>query len=74
MAMDYSYIDENYREIQTRIQDAKQRAGRKDEIDLLVAIKSASIDEIEHLVLNHGITKVGENRVDQLLERYAFSK
>ena len=72
--MDYSYIDRNYCDICERIELAKQRAGRDDEVDLLVAIKSASLDEIEYLVTRHGVKTVGENRVQQLLQRYDFLK
>ena len=68
--MDYTYLDENYREITARIQEARCRAGRADDIDLLVAIKSADIGEIRYLAENHGVKMVGENRVQQLLERY----
>ncbi|MBO5715160.1 MAG: YggS family pyridoxal phosphate-dependent enzyme [Clostridia bacterium] len=67
---DYSYIDQNYFDIKDRIEFAKKKAERIDDVDLLVAIKSASLDEIEYLVTKHGIKKVGENRVQQLLERY----
>ena len=68
--MDYSYIDQNYYNIKDRIEFAKKKAERTDDIDLLVAIKSATIEEVEYLVSKHGIKKVGENRVQQLLERY----
>ena len=72
--MNYSYIDENFREIQERISSAKERVNRKDNIDLLVAIKSADVGEIEYLVKNHGVKMVGENRVQQLLDRYESLK
>ena len=68
--MDYSYIDENFSEIHSSISNAKKRAGRKDNVELLVAIKSAELDEIEYLVKNHDVKIVGENRVQQLLQRY----
>ncbi len=71
---DYSYIDQNYFDIKDRIEFAKKKAERIDDVDLLVAIKSASLDEIEYLVTKHGIKKVGENRVQQLLERYEALK
>ena len=72
--MNYSYIDENFREIQERISSAKERVNRKDNVDLLVAIKSADVGEIEYLVKNHGVKMVGENRVQQLLDRYESLK
>ncbi|MBR2380966.1 MAG: YggS family pyridoxal phosphate-dependent enzyme [Clostridia bacterium] len=72
--MDYSYIDRNYCDICERIELAKNKSGRVDDVDLLVAIKSASLDEIEYLVTRYGVKTVGENRVQQLLQRYDFLK
>ncbi len=37
---------------------------------LMAAIKSATVDEINHLHRHLGVHDVGENRVQQLLERY----
>lgn len=68
--MDYSYIDKNYEKIMGEIEEASKKSPNNITPQLLVAIKSANIDEIEHLVKNHGIKDVGENRVQQLLERY----
>ena len=68
--MNYDYINENYQDVIQRIEAAKLRSGRSNEIDLVVAIKSAELDEIEYLVKNCGVKKVGENRVQQLLQRY----
>ena len=68
--MDYSYIDSNYTEISRKIESSLNQAQREDKPTLVVAIKSAEIDEIEHLVKEHGISLVGENRVQQLLSRY----
>ena len=63
--MDYSYIDSNYLSIINELSDVC------DELpDITVAIKSAEIDEVEYLVRRYPIKAVGENRVQQLLERY----
>ena len=68
--MDYGYIDKNVSEIKKRIDEAKSRAGREDDVLLLAAIKSAEVDEINYLHRTLGICDVGENRVQQLLSRY----
>ena len=63
--MDYSYIDRNYDDVIRSLNDSCKRIP-----DITVAIKSAEIDEIEYLVKNHSIKAIGENRVQQFLERY----
>ena len=70
MAMDYSYIDGNFKEISDRTSAALTLSKRDDAPNMLVSIKYADIDEVEYLVKNHGVKTVGENRVQQLLERY----
>ena len=69
--MDFSYLDRNVAEVRERIAVAKREVGRdSDEVMLLAAIKSADVDEINYIHKNLGINNVGENRVQQLLERY----
>ena len=68
--MDYSYIDKNVSEIRKRIDGAKKRAQREDDVLLLAAIKSADVGEINYIHNVLGINDVGENRVQQLLSRY----
>ncbi len=69
--MNYSYIDENLAEIREKISGAAKRSGRSaSEITLLSAIKSADVGEINYIHSSLGINDVGENRVQQLLERY----
>ena len=63
--MDYSYIDVNYNDVIRKLSDSCEVLP-----DITVAIKSAEIDEIEYLVKNHPIKAIGENRVQQFLERY----
>lgn len=65
--MNYGYIDENYSRIDAAIKKASE--GR-DVPQMIVAIKSADMGEIEYLVKKYGILAVGENRTSQLLERY----
>ena len=69
--MDYSYIDENVARVRERISEAAKRSGRDPrDVLLLAAIKSADADEVNHLHSILGINDVGENRVQQLIERY----
>ena len=71
MDRDYSYISRNVAEIRAKIDAAARKAGRDpSEISLLAAIKYADADEIEYLQRVEGINVLGENRVQQLLERY----
>ena len=73
--MDYPYIDKNLDSIKKRIADAARSAERRPEdVVLLAAIKSADVAEIEHLCKSCGISVVGENRVQQLTERYEAVK
>ncbi len=69
--MKYSYIDENVARVRENITEAAKRSGRNaDDIVLMAAIKSADADEVNHIHSTLGVHDVGENRVQQLLERY----
>ena len=69
--MSLEYIDRNVAEVRENIENAKVAAGRQnDDVILLAAVKYAEPAEIEYLYHHAGITHVGENRVQQLLERY----
>ena len=63
--MDYSYIDRNYSEIMDSL-----NASCDNIPQISVAIKSAEIDEIEYLVKRYPVSALGENRVQQFLQRY----
>ena len=70
-AIDYSYLDRNVGEIKNKISAAARAAGRdENEIVLMSAVKSADVDEINYIHQTLGISDVGENRVQQLLERW----
>lgn len=67
----YNYIDENVARVREKIKEAARVSGRNEsDISLLAAIKSADEGEINYLHSHLGIDLVGENRVQQLLERY----
>lgn len=68
--MDFSYLDKNIAEVRERIECAKREAGREDPVTMVVAAKSGEVDEINYLHRVHGVNDIGENRVQQLLDRY----
>ena len=67
----FEYISRNAERIRSEVETAAIKYGRDPkEITLLAAIKYAGLDEINYLHTVAGINTVGENRVQQLLERY----
>ena len=69
--IDYSYLDRNVKAIKDKISAAAERADRDDgEIILMSAVKSADVDEINYIHRVLGVSDIGENRVQQLLERW----
>ena len=67
--MDLSYMDRNVARIRERIETAKSRGG-KDDVMLLAAIKYTDAPHVNYLHRVLGVHDVGENRVQQLLERW----
>ena len=69
--MDYTYIDKNLARVKADLNKACEAGGYDPEgVTLMAAIKSAEVEEINYLHTVLGVTHVGENRVQQLLERY----
>lgn len=69
--IDYSYLDRNVKEIRNKISAAAESVGRDvGEVVLMSAVKSADVDEINYIHRALGVNDVGENRVQQLLERW----
>lgn len=67
----FDYLDKNIKRVRARISEAALEDGRDSgEILLLPAVKYATSEEINYLCEHHGITAVGENRVNTLLEHY----
>ena len=63
-------IKERYDEIARRVAEAAERSGRKpDDITLVAVTKTHTADEINE-VINAGATDIGENRVQEMLEKY----
>lgn len=71
MDLNYLYIDKNVEIIREKMRAAAMRAGRDvKDVTLTSAVKSADADEINYIHNALGISDVGENRVQQLLERW----
>ena len=69
--MDYTYIDRNLSRVKADLKAACEAGGYDPEgAILMAAIKSADVGEINYLHKTLGVHFVGENRVQQLLERY----
>ena len=69
--MEYTYLDKNLSRVREDIRVACGTGGYDPaRVTLMAAIKSADVEEINYLHTVLGVTHVGENRVQQLLERY----
>ena len=69
--MDYTYIDRNLSRVKADLKAACEAGGYDPEgVILMAAIKSADVGEINYLHKTLGVHFVGENRVQQMLERY----
>ena len=66
---DLSYMDRNVEEIRARIRAAQERSGKSD-VTLVAAIKYTDAEHVNYLHRTLGVHDVGENRVQQLLERW----
>jgi pyridoxal phosphate enzyme (YggS family) len=64
-----SYMDANYAEIAARMEAAKQRSGNED-VCMLAAVKYTDAEHVNYLHRVLGVNDIGENRVQQLLERW----
>ncbi len=63
-------FDQNYTEVMERIAKAAERSGRgTEDITLLAATKTVPLPVINHAI-GKGISCLGENRVQELLEKY----
>ncbi len=63
-------LEENVREIRKNIENAKEMCGTDRNITLLAATKTVSAEVINYATQNLGVTDIGENRVQELLEKY----
>ena len=69
--MDYTYLKDNVNRVKEDLQKACMAGGYDPEgVILMAAVKSGSVEEINALHRFCGINHIGENRVQQLMERY----
>lgn len=67
-----SYIEKNIMDVKKRIEIAARKAGRKPEDIILVGVtKTIGIDKI-NAAIAAGITDLGENRVQELCDKYDY--
>ena len=65
-----SFVTENIDEVNKKIEEACKRSGRKREDVLLLAVsKTIGVDTIK-LAVDYGCTELGENRVQEVMEKY----
>lgn len=70
MTGDFDFIREKYEQLSARIGDAAKRAGRRaEEIEIIAVSKNVSPERIRY-AYECGITEFGENRVQELREKY----
>lgn len=72
--MQFEEIEVNIKKCLQKIQDAKKRAGRDDEVTLIGATKTQSKELIEFLDKSKLLSDVGENRVQEIIEKYDSGK
>lgn len=68
---DYTYMDRDVAAVREKIAVAAKAAGRDpSDVTLLAAVKYADAPEVNYLHEHLGVNDVGENRVQQLLDRW----
>jgi pyridoxal phosphate enzyme (YggS family) len=72
MNKNFDYINENLKVIQAKIKAAAERSGKKErDITLIAVSKTVDTDRI-NCAINCGIKHLGENRVQELCDKYEF--
>lgn len=72
--MQFEEVRNNIKNCIEKINAAKQRAGRVDEVTLIGATKTQSRELIEFIDSQRLLTDVGENRVQELVDKYDCGK
>ena len=71
MAADFDYIEKNLYEVRERINNASLKRDNKydEEVRLMAVTKNVPVGKI-NFAISRGIDLIGENRVNELLEKY----
>ena len=72
--MEFEQVKYNISRCQSLIEEAKLRAGRSDNVTLIGATKMQSRELITFLDGNKLLSDVGENRVQEFVDKYDFGK
>lgn len=67
--MDLSYMDQNLADVREKIRTACEKSGNPEPL-LVAAVKYTDAAHIDYLTGTLGVTDLGENRVQQLLEHW----
>ncbi len=65
----FSFVTDNYRRISEQIENAKIKAGRTDDVHFMAVTKTVPAEIVNHSV-ELGIKLLGENRVQEFLDKY----
>ena len=65
----FSTVTDNYRRLSERIENAKVKAGRTDDVHFMAVTKTVAPEIVNHSV-SLGIKLLGENRVQEFLDKY----
>ncbi len=64
-----STVTDNYRRLSDRIEEARLKAGRTDKVNFMAVTKTVPPEIVNHSV-SLGIKLLGENRVQEFLDKY----
>lgn len=65
-----SYIKENLEDVRARIRAASEKSGRNEADITLIAVTKTHPAEAINEAIDCGVTDIGENRVQEILEKY----
>lgn len=68
--LDNQQVAENIEKARIRIAEYCKRCNRTEKPLLLAATKTVPVEQINFVIRECGITDIGENRVQELLEKY----
>ena len=64
-------LEDNFKRISHNIENAMAKAGRTDNVRLMAVTKTVPYEKVNHAV-TLGIDLLGENRVQEFMEKYEF--